>query len=85
MSPHLEHRIGYTNDIGSMTIGAIWKSVPNTQHFTGDTVTNNSITSHQLASDDPENYREVADIAGDVCDGFNQFHLLDNKYPHQSG
>ena len=81
MSPHLEQIVGYIHDLGISTTGGVWEPVPNTQHFTGDIVTNNAILSHQLAESDPEKYREVSDFAGDVCKGHGQFELLDKKFP----
>ncbi len=71
MAPHAQEFTGeYRHDLGDMQIGAIYKDVPNTQHFTGDD-TANAQRAHELITDDPDKYREVADWAGPVCDGMD--------------
>jgi hypothetical protein len=82
MAPHLEHFTGkYRHDLGDMQIGGIWEEVPLTKHFSGDNTTNNAKLTHKNAKKDPENYREVADDAGEVCPGYDQFELLDQLKP----
>ena len=83
MTPHLEHFTGeYEHDMGIMATGGIWKEVPLTKHFSGDDTTNNAKLSHQRAKEDPENYQEVSDDAGDVCPGYDRFELLHELKPY---
>lgn len=85
MAPHLEHFTGkYKHDLGSITTGAIWEEVPLTKHFSGDNTTNNAIFTHKRVKIDPENYREVADDAGEVCPGCDHFELLDQLKPQRN-
>ena len=65
--------------MGEFATGAIYEEVPLTQHFTGDTTTNNAQLAHRRAKQDPENYREVADDAGHVCPEYKQIGLILKK------
>lgn len=77
MAPHLEVRSQATvGDRGvEIKFGSLWDTVPGTMHKTGDVLSENSIKAHKLLADEPDNYREVPDYNGKLCNEPEKQHI----------
>jgi hypothetical protein len=70
LSPHVEVRcqsvvVGGGTEI---TFGTHWVKVPDTEHKTGDTESENARKAHDLLKRDIKKYREMKDKKGGLCD-----------------